>query len=86
MGVFNPVFAACRLEQTPSDRVARVLSAWSVTNNAMLGIMTGLWGVIASVTGPRAAITIAGVCLPATPLLLPWRQSAGQNEQAQSAA
>lgn len=83
-GVFNPVLAACRLEQTPSDRLARVLSAWSITNNALLGIMTGLWGVIASVTGPRDAITIAGVCLLATPLLLPWRQSAWQNKQARS--
>ena len=29
MGVFNPVFATYRLEQTPPDRVARTLSAWS---------------------------------------------------------
>src|SRR5207245_10575110 len=29
IGVFNPVFATYRLEQTGADRVARTLSAWS---------------------------------------------------------
>jgi hypothetical protein len=32
--VFNPVYAAYRLDQTPTDRVARTLSAWSVTGKA----------------------------------------------------
>ena len=31
-GVFNPVFATYRLERTATDRVARTLSAWSVTS------------------------------------------------------
>ena len=31
-GVFNPVFATYRLERTRPDRVARTLSAWSVTS------------------------------------------------------
>jgi hypothetical protein len=31
MGVFNPVFATYRLEHTEKDRIARTLSAWSVT-------------------------------------------------------
>ena len=34
IGVFNPVYATYRLEQTPHDRVARVLSAWTVTSSA----------------------------------------------------
>jgi hypothetical protein len=34
MGVFNPVFATYRLDQVPTDRVARTLSAWSVTSKA----------------------------------------------------
>ena len=33
-GVFNPVLATYRLEQTPPDRVARTLSAWSVSSKA----------------------------------------------------
>ncbi len=75
-GVFNPVFATCRLEQTGTDRVARTLSAWSVSSNASIAALTALWGLLATITGPRMAIAIAGVLLLATPLLLPWRGSA----------
>jgi MFS family permease len=71
VGVFNPVLATVRLEQTAVDRVARTLSAWSITNNAVIAAMTALWGLLAAVTSPRAAIGIAGVLMLATPLLLP---------------
>ncbi|MGI5460384.1 MFS transporter [Streptomyces sp. CA-249302] len=71
--VFNPVYATTRLRRTDPDRVARTLSAWSVTNKATTAGMTALWGVLAGVTGPRAAIAIAGVLVLATPLLLPRR-------------
>jgi MFS family permease len=70
VGVFNPVFAAYRLEQTPNDRVARTLSAWSVTSSATIAAMTGLWGVLAAVTSARAAVGLAGLLMLATPLLL----------------
>jgi hypothetical protein len=40
MGVFNPVFATYRLDQAATDRVARTLSAWSVTSNATIAAMT----------------------------------------------
>jgi MFS family permease len=73
-GVFNPVFATHRLQQTPSDRVARVLTAWSVSSSAMIAALTALWGLLASLTSPRTAIAIAGVLIMATPLLLPRRQ------------
>ena len=72
--VFNPVFATQRLEQTPSDRVARVLSAWSVSSNAMIAALTALWGLLATTTSVRTAIATAGVLIMATPLLLPRRQ------------
>ena len=42
--------------------------------------MTALWGLLASITGPRAAIAIAGVLLLATPLLLPRHSQAPQHE------
>ncbi|GAA2861428.1 MFS transporter [Actinoplanes cyaneus] len=71
MGVFNPVFATYRLEQTATDRVARTLTAWSITSSATIAAMTALWGVLAAVTSPRAAIALAGLLLLATPLLLP---------------
>ncbi|PXY27157.1 MFS transporter [Prauserella muralis] len=73
MGVFNPVFTTHRLEQTPDDRVARTLSAWSVTSNATVAALTALWGLLAALTGARAALAIAGLLLLATPLLLPRR-------------
>ncbi|MFI0975484.1 MFS transporter [Streptomyces sp. NPDC021093] len=71
MGVFNPVFAACRLDRTPTERVARTLSAWSVTSKTTVAALTALWGLLAGVTGPRTAIAIAGLLALATPLLLP---------------
>src|SRR5947199_821856 len=73
IGVFNPLMATYRLERTENDRVARTLSAWSVTSSASIAAMTAIWGLIAVFTGPRAAIAIAGVVILATPLLLPRR-------------
>jgi MFS family permease len=69
-GVFNPVLASYRLEQTPNNLVARTLSAWSVSSSAGIAVLTALWGLLAGVTGPRAALAVAGVVLLATPLLL----------------
>ena len=70
-GVFNPVLATYRLGQTETDRIARTLSAWSVTSNVTIAALTALWGLLAGVTGPRMAIAAAGVLLLGTPLLLP---------------
>jgi hypothetical protein len=71
MGVFNPVFATYRLERVPTDRIARTLSAWSVTSKATVAAMTGLWGLLAGVVGPRTAIAVAGLLMLITPFLLP---------------
>jgi MFS family permease len=73
MGVFNPVFATYRLEQTAPDRIARTLSAWSVTSKATIAMLTALWGLLAGITSPRTAIVIAGLLILATPLLLARR-------------
>jgi len=70
IGVFNPVYATFRLQQTPDDRVARTLAAWQVTSNATVAAMTALWGLLAALIGTRPAIAAAGVALLATPLLL----------------
>ena len=80
VGVFNPVLATYRLNQTEADRIARALSAWSVTSNITIATLTALWGLLASITGARTAIAIAGVLLLATPLLLPRRDDAQQHE------
>ncbi len=80
IGVFNPVFATYRLEHTEKDRIARTLSAWSVTSSASIAALTALWGLLASLTSPRTAIAVAGVLMLATPLLLPRRDHAVRPE------
>jgi MFS family permease len=78
-GVYNPVLATYRLDQTDKDRVARTLSAWSISSSATIAVFTALWGVLASLTSPRAGIAIAGALILATPILLPRpRRSAGK--------
>lgn len=71
ISLFNPVMATYRLQQTANDRLARTLSAWSISSSAAIAALTALWGVLASVTSPRIAIAIAGLLLLLTPLLLP---------------
>ncbi|TLS45468.1 MFS transporter [Streptomyces montanus] len=70
-GVFNPVSATYRLEQTAPDRVIRTLSAWSISSKVAIAAMTALWGLLAGITSPRTAIAIAGLLLLTTPFLLP---------------
>lgn len=70
-GVFNPVAATYRLEQTPADRLARTLAAWTITSKLAVAALTATWGVLAVVAGVRDAIALAGVIMLATPLLLP---------------
>jgi MFS family permease len=86
MGVFNPVFATYRLDQIEQGRVARTLSAWSITSNATVAALIALWGLLASTTSPRTAIAIAGVFLLATPLLLPRRDDAHRTSRDRPAA
>jgi MFS family permease len=81
MGVFNPVLATYRLDHTDKDRVARTLSAWSVTSSATIAALTALWGLLASVTSIRTAIAIAGVLILTTPLLLPRHDHAPRHER-----
>jgi MFS family permease len=80
IGVFNPVSATYRLNHTAKDRVARTLSAWSVSSSLTIAALTALWGLLASVTSPRTAIAAAGVLLLATPVLLPRRDHTPQPE------
>ncbi|MBD0839492.1 MFS transporter [Streptomyces sp. TRM68416] len=70
-GVFNPVHATYRLTRAPADRVARTLTAWSVTTKVATALLTAVWGLLGAVIGPRTAIALAGLILLATPLLLP---------------
>ena len=74
MSLFNPVLATYRLEHTPQDRVARTLSAWSISSSASIAVFSALGGLLADATSPRTAITVAGLLILVSPLLLPRRQ------------
>ncbi|WP_152546954.1 MFS transporter [Amycolatopsis orientalis] len=76
IGVFAPVLATSRLELVPLDRAARTLSAWSIAGKLTTAALTASWGLLAAVTGPRAAVGIAGLLMLATPLLLPRNRRA----------
>jgi MFS family permease len=80
IGVFNPVYSTYRLEQTASDRIARTLSAWSVTSKVTTAALTALWGVLAQFTGLRVAVAAAGALLLATSLLIPRHDRAQRPE------
>jgi hypothetical protein len=71
MSLYTPVLATYRLENTPADRVARTLTAWSISSGVSIAILSALGGLLAAATGPRTAIAVAGVLILATPLLLP---------------
>ncbi|MGW5567540.1 MFS transporter [Streptomyces tendae] len=76
VGVYNPVYATRRLELTPADRVARTLSAWTVSGKLTTAALTAVWGLLAGLAGTRTAVALAGALLLATPLLLPRRTRA----------
>ncbi len=76
MSLYSPVLATYRLEHTPRDRIARTLSAWSISSSAAIAILSALGGLLADATSPRTAIAVAGVLILASPLLLPRRQDA----------
>ncbi|MET8086529.1 MFS transporter [Micromonospora sp. NPDC005237] len=84
MGVFNPIYATERLHRTPLGHTARVLSTWSAVSRLVQAALVVIWGVLATLTSPLAAITISGVLLLATPLLLPRRTPSVATEPAAS--
>jgi hypothetical protein len=77
MSLYNPVLATYRLEHTPQDRIARTLSAWSISSSASIAVFCALGGLLADATSPRTAITVAGLLILASPLLLPRPRRAG---------
>jgi Major Facilitator Superfamily len=71
MSLYNPVLATYRLQHTPGDRIARTLSAWSISSSASIAIFSALGGLLADATSARTAITVAGLLILTSPLLLP---------------
>ncbi|MGH3190049.1 MAG: hypothetical protein ACRDPY_36030 [Streptosporangiaceae bacterium] len=71
MSLYNPVLATYRLQHTPAHRIARTLSAWSIGSSASIAVFSALGGLLAGATSPRTALTVAGLLILASPLLLP---------------
>ncbi|WP_405590958.1 MFS transporter [Streptomyces sp. NBC_01190] len=71
MSLYAPVLATYRLEHTPGHLIARTLSAWSIGQQASIAVCTALGGLLAGLTGPRTALTVAGLLILTSPLLLP---------------
>ncbi|BCJ32009.1 MFS transporter [Actinocatenispora sera] len=82
MGVYNPIHATERLQRAPTGHAAPLLGTWSAAGKIVQAGLTALWGILATVTSPRTAITVAGVLLLATPLLLPTRAQLSAREPA----
>jgi predicted MFS family arabinose efflux permease len=81
MSLYNPVLATYRLEHTPKDRVARTLSAWAIGQQASIAVFTALGGLLADIASPHTALTVMGVLILASPLLLlPRRDHRPQSE------
>ncbi|UYQ60960.1 MFS transporter [Streptomyces peucetius] len=80
MSLYTPVLATYRLERTPEHLVARTLSAWSIGRQASIAVLTALGGLLADVTSPRTALTVAGLLILATPLLLPRSDQTSQHD------
>jgi MFS family permease len=83
MSLYNPVLATYRLEHTPQHRLARTLSAWSIGQQASIAIFTALDGLLAGITSPRTALTVTGLLILASSLLLP---RAGRGSRPEPAA
>ncbi|MFD7020864.1 MFS transporter, partial [Streptomyces sp. NPDC059928] len=80
MSLYTPVLATYRLEHTPNHLVARTLTAWSIGQQAAIAILTALAGLLADITSPRTALTVAGLLMLTTPLLLPRHDHTPQHE------
>lgn len=77
MSLYTPVLATYRLEHTPRHLVARTLSAWSIGQQASIAALTALAGLLADVTSAHTALTVIGVLILASPLLLPRGNRSG---------
>jgi MFS family permease len=74
MGIFNPISATERLQRTPAEHAAQVVSAWSISSKLSQATFMVSWGVIATLASPLAAIAASGVLLLGAPLLLPRQE------------
>jgi hypothetical protein len=70
MNLYNPALATYRLKHTSKRRVGRNLPAWSIGSPPSFAIFTALAGLPADISSTRTSITIAGLLILASLLLL----------------
>ncbi|SER97917.1 MFS transporter [Streptomyces qinglanensis] len=85
-GVFNPLNTTERLQRAPTGRVAQVVSAWSISSKLAQAAFILAGGALGTLTGPLTAITVSGVLLLGTPLLLPRRMSGPESPSGEAGA
>ncbi|MFJ9351257.1 MFS transporter [Streptomyces sp. NPDC101237] len=73
-GVFGPSFTTYRMAATSDAFMSRVGTSWSVGSKSCQAVFMIAGGLIASATGVRGALLIAGLLCMASALLLPWRE------------
>lgn len=81
-GVFNPSFTTYRMETTPDAFMSRVGTSWSVGAKTCQAAFMIAGGLIATTSGVRGALLIAGLLCMASALLLPWRKARASAEDA----
>lgn len=72
-GAFNPTFATYRMRVTDDAYMARVVSAWSISQRVGQPIMITVGGLLAAATSARVALAILAGLLLTSAALLPWR-------------
>ncbi|MET9342751.1 hypothetical protein [Nonomuraea sp. NPDC003804] len=72
-GIFNPIFAACRMDVTPERLMIRVGTAWSVGARTVQPLAIAVGGVVATLWTSRSSLLVAGVLCAGSAVLLPWR-------------
>ena len=72
-GVFNPAFATYRMQVTDDQYLARVVTAWAVTNKLVQPVFIAAAGLLAAAAGVRAALAVLAVLVAGSALLLPWK-------------
>ncbi|MGW5686522.1 MFS transporter [Nonomuraea sp. NPDC003754] len=72
-GIFNPIFAAYRMDVTPERLMIRVGTAWSVGARTVQPLAIAVGGVVATLWTSRWSLLVAGVLCAGSAVLLPWR-------------
>jgi predicted MFS family arabinose efflux permease len=73
-GMFNPSFATYRMQAVADDRLARVLTSWSISSRIAQPLCIVAGGLLATVTDLHTALWIGASGCAASAMLLPWRR------------